>query len=261
MPSEHMIFAESLAREAGKLLKDEFTKEHRIDFKGAINIVTEVDCLSEQLLIQRIRQRFPRHDIMTEESAGIQTGAAFRWIIDPLDGTTNYAHGYPVFCVSIGLEIAGVIQCGAIFNPISDEMFTAEKDSGAFLNGALLRVSKMRELSQSLLATGFPYGIRESEENNIDNFIALAKKAQAIRRAGSAALDLAYVAAGRFDGFWELKLSPWDTAAGWLMVREAGGMVTDLRGNIYELASPHILASNGTIHRQMIEAIASATPL
>ncbi len=251
--SNYIKFVETTAREAGTLLKKMLPREHRIDFKGEIDIVTEADCMSEKLLIHRIQKNFPQHDILTEESAGIQNGSDFRWIIDPLDGTTNYAHGYPVFCVSIALEIQGVIRCGAIYNPVLDEMFTAEAEGGAFLNGRPLAVSSTNELSRSLMATGFPYDIRESEDNNIHYFIVMAKNAQAIRRAGSAALDLAYVAAGRFDGFWELKLRPWDTAAGWLMVKEAGGMVTDIFGKGYRLTSAHILASNGKIHEAMID--------
>ena len=257
MKSEYLKFAETIAREAGELLKNELPKEHQIDFKGEINIVTEADQMSEELLVRRIRHSFPGHDIMTEESAGFQCGSSYRWIIDPLDGTTNYAHGYPVFCVSVALEIGAEMSCGVIYNPVTEEMFTAEKDGGAFLNGRRLNVSKTGELSRSLLATGFPYDIRESEDNNINYFIGMALRAQAIRRAGAAALDLAHVAAGRFDGFWELKLSPWDTAAGWLMVTEAGGVVSDLDGHGYGLTSPHIVATNGKIHTKMIAALCS----
>jgi myo-inositol-1(or 4)-monophosphatase len=257
MASEYLKFAETIAREAGELLKEELPKEHQIAFKGEINIVTEADQMSEELLVRRIRQSFPRHDIMTEESAGFQCGSAYRWIIDPLDGTTNYAHGYPVFCVSVALEIAAKIHCGAIYNPMTDEMFIAEKHEGAFLNGRPLCVSKTQELSRSLLATGFPYDIRESKDNNINYFIGMALQAQAIRRAGSAALDLAYVAAGRFDGFWELKLMPWDTAAGWLMIIEAGGGVSDLHGHAYGLTSPNIVATNGKIHDKLVAALGS----
>jgi len=254
-----LSFAETIAREAGTLLRKELPKEHQIDFKGEINIVTEVDHMSEELLVRRIRQNFPEHDIMTEESAGFQCGSSYRWIIDPLDGTTNYAHGYPVFCVSVALEIAGEIHCGAIYSPMTDEMFTTGKHRGAFLNGLRLNVSKTESLSRSLLATGFPYDIRVSKDNNINNFIAMALQAQAIRRAGSAALDLAYVAAGRFDGFWELKLMPWDTAAGWLMVVEAGGEVSNLDGRHYDFTSPNIVATNGKIHRKMIDTFGSCT--
>ncbi len=259
--NEYLKFAEAIAVEAGTLLKNMLSSELIIDFKGEINIVTEADRLSEKLLLDRISNRFPHHDALTEESAGIHNGSDFRWIIDPLDGTTNYAHGYPVFCVSIALEIERNVFCGVIYNPVSNEMFSAEAGGGAFLNGRPLKVSRTADLSRSLLATGFPYDIRESKDNNIDYFITMAKKAQAIRRAGSAALDMAYVAAGRFDGFWELKLMPWDTAAGWLMVKEAGGKVSDLFGEDYHFSSSHILASNGKIHEAMINALASSSSI
>ena len=257
MTKDYMKFAETIVREAGSLLLQKLNEEHRIDFKGEINIVTEADLMSEKLLVHRIQKEFDSHDILTEESAGYDYGSDYRWIIDPLDGTTNYAHGYPVFCVSLALEIKSEIRIGAIYNPVLNEMFTAKKGGGAFLNGKPIEVSKIDELSRSLLATGFPYDIRVSKDNNINYFIGMAKKAQAIRRAGSAALDLAYVAAGRFDGFWELKLMSWDTAAGWLMVKEAGGAVTDLFGNPYGLKEGCILASNGKIHGAMIDALAS----
>lgn len=257
MTPEYLEFAVNLAREAGRLLIRELPKERHIDFKGEVNLVTDVDRMSEELVIRTIQQSFPEHGILSEESATYESKSEFRWIIDPLDGTTNYAHGYPMFCVSIALEVAGSIQYGVIYNPNSDEMFTAGKHKGAFLNGKRLTVSNTKELSRSLLATGFPYDIRESDDNNINYFSAMAMKAQALRRAGSAALDLAYLAAGRFDGFWELKLMPWDTAAGWLMIDEAGGMVTDLYGEPFHLASPHILASNGQIHQQIREVLAS----
>ncbi len=257
MSPDYLKFMQAIAREAGTILKRELPNKRQIDFKGEINLVTEVDRMSEDLLVARIRHAFPQHGILSEESAELRCSSDYRWIIDPLDGTTNYAHGYPVFCVSIALEVKTEVFYGAIYNPIMDEMFTVEKGKGAYLNGRKLLVSDTAELSRSLLATGFPYDIRESQENNINYFNAMAVKAQALRRAGSAALDLAYLAAGRFDGFWELKLKPWDTAAGALMIKEAGGEVSDLGGNSHDLASPHILASNGKIHRQMMEILAS----
>ena len=255
---DYREFTVAIAREAGTVLKKMLNKKHTIAYKGEINIVTEADRISEDLLIGRIHERFPHHDILAEESEGTNSGSDFRWIIDPLDGTTNYAHGYPVFCVSIALEKEGEICLGVIYNPMLNEMFVVEKGKGAFLNGRRLSVSGTVELSKSLLATGFPYDIRESENNNISYFNAMAVSAQAIRRAGSAALDLAYVAAGRFDGFWELKLMPWDMAAGWLLVVEAGGVVTDLFERDFCLPSPHILASNGKIHREMMEVLKKA---
>jgi myo-inositol-1(or 4)-monophosphatase len=174
-----------------------------------------------------------------------------RWIIDPLDGTTNYAHGYPVFCISIAVEEKGTIILGVIYDPMRDEMFSAERGKGAFLNGDRISVSKINELSRSLLATGFPYDIRQSKENNLNYFSSMATKAQAIRRAGAAALDIAYVASGRFDGFWELKLMPWDMAAGVLLAAEAGGRITKISGEKWDIESQSILVSNGLIHNQL----------
>jgi myo-inositol-1(or 4)-monophosphatase len=223
--------------------------------------VTEVDRLSEALIIERIHRDFPGHDILAEESPETSNRSGFRWIIDPLDGTTNYAHGYPVFCVSIALEVEGMVRLGAVCNPMLAELFVAEKGEGAFLNGRRLSVSRTAELSRGLLATGFPYDIRENRNNNMNYFRTMAVHAQAIRRTGSAALDMAYVAAGRFDGFWELRLMPWDTAAGWLLVTEAGGTVTDFRGDPYQLHSAQILASNGSIHGEMAGLLAGTDPL
>ncbi|MBN1612977.1 MAG: inositol monophosphatase [Deltaproteobacteria bacterium] len=248
-------FILAIAREAGLILKQRLHDAHVIDYKGEIDIVTEADRMSESLIISRIRDRYPRHTILSEESPMTEGDPATRWIIDPLDGTTNYAHGFPVFCVSIALERDGDICLGAVYNPMLDEMFAAERGKGAFLNGRKIWVSATATLRRGLLATGFPYDIRQTNENNMNYFNSMALNAQAIRRAGSAALDMAYVAAGRFDGFWELKLRPWDTAAGWLLIREAGGTVTDLVGQPFHLESPHILASNGYLHGAMISVI------
>lgn len=245
-------FAVDLARKAGLLLKEKFSQTHIIDYKGDINIVTEADKMSEVLIMEAISRQFPDHGILSEESPAVTGAGKIRWIVDPLDGTTNYAHGYPVFCVSIALEIEDKIVLGVIYDPMRDDMFVAARGEGAFLNEKKIAVSSVKDLSRSLLATGFPYDIRESKENNLDYFNAMAVKVQAIRRAGAAALDLAYLAAGRFDGFWELKLKPWDTAAASLMVEEAGGMISDITGDKWHLQSPAILASNGLIHEQMI---------
>ncbi len=253
-------FAISIAREAGALLKDRFKEKHKIDYKGEIDIVTEADRMSEEVLISKISRRFPDHSILSEEAAEIERASRYRWVIDPLDGTTNYAHGFPMFCVSIALEKDGQIITGVIYNPVSDELFVAGKGEGAFLDGCRISVSGTTQISESLLATGFPYDIRRDPNNNINYFSGMALKAQAIRRAGSAALDLAYTAAGRFDGFWELKLHPWDTAAGWLLVSEAGGVVTDISGGDYYIDSPSILASNGKIHDDMIRTLDGIDP-
>ena len=254
-------FIEAIAVEAGSLLRERLNDLHTVQYKGEINLVTEADRLSEALIVERIRGAFPGHDILAEESPETATGSGFRWIIDPLDGTTNYAHGYPIFCVSVALEVEGEIRLGAVYNPTLAELFVAERDGGAFLNGRRLAVSRTAKLSRSLLATGFPYDLRENRNNNFTYYREMAMNAQAVRRAGSAALDLAYVAAGRFDGFWELRLMPWDTAAGWLLVTESGGAVTDLRGDPYQLHSPHILASNGLIHGEMTDILAATNPL
>ncbi|MBW2649040.1 MAG: inositol monophosphatase [Deltaproteobacteria bacterium] len=258
--TEYGEFAISMARVAGSLLKDRFRKNHEIDYKGEIDIVTEADKMSEKILITEISRKFPDHNILSEESAEIKKGSRYRWIIDPLDGTTNYAHEFPVFCVSIALEKDGKVITGVIYNPVSEELFVTEKGEGAFMNGSSISVSKTTKISESLLATGFPYDIRRDPNNNINYFDGMALEAQAIRRAGSAALDLAYTAAGRFDGFWELKLHPWDTAAGWLLVNEAGGTITDISGDNYRLDSPGILASNGKIHDSMICILGSINP-
>lgn len=248
-------FAEDVARKSGVLLRDKFRMTHEIEYKGDINIVTEADKMSESLIIESIRREFPGHGILSEESPAVSGTEPLRWIIDPLDGTTNYAHGYPVFCVSIALEKEGVVILGVIYDPMRDDMFVAVRNEGVYLNDGKIAVSSVDNISRSLLATGFPYDIRDSKENNLDYFNAMAVNVQAIRRAGAAALDLAYLAAGRFDGFWELKLKPWDTAAGWLMVEEAGGKVTDLFGKKWNISSPHLLASNGMIHQQMMDII------
>jgi myo-inositol-1(or 4)-monophosphatase len=258
--ADYRKFAMSLAKEAGGLLKERFNHTHTISFKGRINIVTEADMMSEALLMKAIQEHFPDHDIISEETKGVLTGSPYRWIIDPLDGTTNYAHGFPVFSVSIALEREGSIIVGVVYNPMLDELFSAERGRGAFLNEKKISVTDTGDLSQCLLATGFPYDIRENPDNNMNYFTEMAMKARAVRRAGSAALDMAYIAAGRFDGFWELKLQPWDTAAGWLIVEEAGGSVTDISGEAYYLDSPHILATNGKIHQSMIDILGAIDP-
>jgi myo-inositol-1(or 4)-monophosphatase len=248
-------FAVDLARKSGALLKEKFSQTHKIQYKGDIDIVTEADKLSEDLIIETIKRNFPDHGILSEESPAITSAGKLRWIIDPLDGTTNYSHGYPVFCVSVALENEGTIVLGVIYDPMREDMFVAIHGEGAYLNDKKLKVSSVNNLSRSLLATGFPYDIRDSKENNLDYFNAMAINVQAIRRAGAAALDLAYLAAGRFDGFWELKLKPWDTAAGCLMVEEAGGVISDIAGQKWHLQSPSLMASNALIHEQMIKVL------
>jgi myo-inositol-1(or 4)-monophosphatase len=247
--------AARVARKAGQVLQKRLGRTKRIDYKGAVNLVTEMDFLSEKIIVSEIHKQHPDHGFLAEEKAREQTLSPYRWIIDPLDGTTNYAHGYPVYGVSIALERQGEIVLGVVYDPPRDQLFVAQKGKGARLNGRRIRVSSVRELSRSLLATGFPYDLRDNPVNNFDHFQNFAYRVHAVRRSGSAALDLCYVAAGRFDGFWEMKLGPWDLAAGSLMVQEAGGKVSDFQGRPLGLDGSCVLASNGQIHGEMIRVL------
>jgi myo-inositol-1(or 4)-monophosphatase len=252
--------AVGIARAAGRVLLSYDQKELRISYKGAVNIVTEADRRSEELILHRLERRFPDHRILSEESGeGIVRSSPYRWIVDPLDGTTNFAHGYPCFGVSIGLEKEGEVILGVVYDPVRREMFTAEKGRGARLNGRPIRVSRAARLTESLLMTGFAYDVRESRQNNFNHFANFSLKAQGVRRSGSAAMDLCYVACGRLDGFWEMKLWPWDTAAGMLIVTEAGGRVTDFNGRPFSIYGKEIAASNGRIHDEMIKVLRSKT--
>lgn len=246
------------ARIAGNYQKSRFASSLNIEMKGDKNLVTEVDKESERLIVEHLLSRFPGHDIVAEEGDYPQGGSPFRWVIDPVDGTTNYAHGYPWFCSSIGLELEGELVAGVIYNPVYDELFTATKGGGAYLNGSRLSVSVCTPLKNALLGTGFPYDCATHPANNFASFIEFQKSAQGIRRAGAAALDLAYVAAGRLDGFWELKLKAWDVAAGVLLVREAGGVVTTFDGSSYDIFNDRIIASNGLIHDEMVALLAAS---
>ena len=243
-----------LAQASGQMLMGSLGRVKEVSHKGEIDLVTELDRRSEELIVGRLRRAFPHHAIIAEESGG-EGGAEYLWLVDPLDGTTNYAHGLPWFTVSIGLLRGGKPILGVVYNPPLDELFWAERGKGAWLNGGKIEVSRTTQLSQSLLATGFPYDIRVSEVNNLDHFSHFSLQALAIRRAGSAALDLAYLACGRFDGFWELKLHPWDMAAGSLLIEEAGGDVTDFKGEGFDPFGKEILASNGRIHKQMLAVL------
>ena len=258
MTNQMLDFAIDVAQEAGRLLRDRLGSRIDIIHKGAINIVTDVDLASEQLIRDRIATHYPRHEVLAEEGGLAESASDYRWVIDPLDGTTNYAHGFPVFCVSIGLEYQGETILGVVYDPMREEMFTAERGGGAALNNRPIRPSSTADLVQSLLSTGFPYDIRTSTLTNLDHWANFAMNAQALRRIGSAALDLCYVACGRFDGFWELSLSPWDMAAGALIVAEAGGRVTDFQGNPFSNYKPEVIASNGLIHGRMVEILAGA---
>jgi len=251
------------ARDAGQILIERLGRA-RVTSKGDINLVTEADLAAEKFIIERIRSHYPRHGILAEESGAsdgalVQEGKSeWRWIIDPLDGTTNFAHGYPCFCVSIGVERAGRMEIGVIYDPTRDELFAAERGSGATLNSRPIRVSAIADLNQAMLCTGFPYDVRERPRFAI-HFANFTMKAQAVRRDGSAALDLAYVACGRFDGFWEDGLHPWDVAAGVVLIEEAGGRVTDFDDAPVDIYKPKVLASNGKLHELMMSVLNDQT--
>lgn len=244
-----------LARAAGAILLEGYGTLHAPERKGRIDLVTEYDRRSEALLLEDLRRRFPGHDILAEESGAHPADGKVRWIVDPLDGTTNFAHNYPFFAVSIAAEASGVLQAGAVYDPVRDELFAASRGGGATLNGAPMSVSRVLRIEDALLVTGFPYDVRERPEASLVPFQAFLTRAQGVRRDGSAALNLCYLAAGRFDGFWERGLSPWDMAAGVLVVREAGGRVTDFDGGAFELGARRILASNGELHAAMSELL------
>ncbi len=247
---------EELARQAGKILRDGYGKNIKVDRKGVIDLVTEMDHRSEAFLIDSIQRRYPTHRIVAEESGAVAGASESVWYIDPLDGTVNYAHGFPLFSVSLAFAHAGELLFGAVYNPVRDECFTAGRGEGAWLNGEPIRVSTISDLDQSLLVTGFPYDIRTNPDNNLDRYNRFSLRTQGVRRLGSAALDLGYVAAGWLDGFWELRLNPWDVAAGALIVQEAGGVVTDLSGDPDFMKPPYaILAANPKIHPQMVEIL------
>ena len=243
--------AAEIAREAGALQMEYFGRV-QVELKGQFDIVTEADRASEKLLVSRLRERFPTHAVVAEEGFGHDSvSAEYRWYVDPLDGTTNFAHGFPMFNATLALEHKGDLIAGVIFDPLRNEMFSAERGAGAFLNGSRISVSRAPDLDSSLLATGFPS--RKRHRNvNVYFFYQMAMMTHGVRRAGSAALDLAYVACGRLDGYWEFGLSPWDMAAGVLLVREAGGVTSDMYGKAVDLRGPTVLADNGHIHEEIL---------
>ena len=247
--------AERAAKKAGLMLIQNIRSNREISFKGEVDLVTNFDRQSQEIIRDSLLRAFPDHDIIAEEGLKKEKGSDFKWIVDPIDGTTNYVHGFPVFCISIAVEKGGESLVGLVFDPMRGELFAAKRGEGASLNNKKIQVSCTEELDKSLLTTGFPYDIRESEMNNLDHFSNFAVRCQAIRRCGSAALDLCSVACGRADGFWELKLSPWDTAAGALIVKEAGGCVTDFHNKRFDSGKKQVLASNGKIHKQMLEVL------
>jgi len=245
-----------LALQSGEVLRRGQAKIRHIEYKGTINLVTEMDKKAERLIADGLNHAFPSHDLLAEEQLrNIDSGADFRWVVDPLDGTTNYAHNLPLYAVSIGLEYRGDMILGVVYQPVLDEMFVAVRGSGARLNGRKIKVTTERQLERSLLVTGFPYDMHTTRHDNLRHFRNFMKKAQAVRRLGSAALDLCYVACGRFDGFWELQLHPWDTAAGKIIVEEAGGTITNYIGEPYSIYGNTLLATNGLIQQEMIEVL------
>jgi myo-inositol-1(or 4)-monophosphatase len=251
-----LAYVENLARQAGKILQAGYEKEHQVGYKGVIDLVTEVDHESEAFLLGEIRRDFPNHHIFSEESGVIQGDDENIWYIDPIDGTVNYAHHIPIFCVSIAYAAGGTLRLGAVYDPMRDEMFLSERGRGAYLNGRPLRVASATELQKSLLVTGFPYDAWNTPQDNFANFVKFAKMTQGVRRLGSAALDLCYVAAGRFDGFWEMSLNPWDVAAGGLIAEEAGARVTSLAGDPDYLSPPQsVIASTPGIYARMLEVL------
>ncbi len=246
-----------ISRLAGVLLKERLNTDFAVSYKGDVDIVTEVDRAAQDLIEGEIRSRYPDHAILAEEDLDVAGSSGYQWIVDPLDGTTNYAHRFPVFSVSIAVAYEGETVCGVVYNPISDEMFKAVRGVGASLNAFPIEVSRTTTLDLSLLGTGFPYDIRETADTNLDHFRNFAVRTQGIRRCGSAALDLCFVACGRLDGFWELNLKPWDIAAGALIVREAGGVTSDFRGNDLGLDGAMVLATNRHIQEEMIDVLGS----
>ena len=247
---------EAVVREAGLYLRANLGRGVEASHKGAVDLVTPFDFGAQEILVGRLAAAFPSHGFLAEEGLARTGSSDCRWVIDPLDGTTNYAHAFPVFSVSVALECGGRLALGWVFDPMRDEMFRAEAGRGASLNGVPVRVSGTADLGKCLLATGFPYDVRTSPDNNLGYWGRFIVRAQAIRRCGSAALDLAYVACGRFDGFWEIKLKPWDMAAGALLVAEAGGRVTGLDGGAFVLDTPGIVAANGLVHAAMLGVLA-----
>ena len=253
--NRYLKVAIEAARRAGRYMMSRAGNYGKIHYKSnnTINLVTEVDKKSEQIIINYIKKNFPGHGFLAEESGRQQRNAEYKWIIDPIDGTTNYAHGLGVFCSSIGLEKNGSVIAGVVYDPSRDELFYAERNKGAYLNNKKIYASKITDISKSLLVTGFAYNVKEAKYTNIENFKNFLLASQGVRRLGSAAIDLCYVACGRFDGFWEVGLNPWDTAAGSLIAEEAGAKLTDFKGGQYSVYDKEILASNGKIHKQMLE--------
>ncbi len=253
---DHLSAAVEIAREAGALLAELQTQPLEITYKRRSDLVTVVDRRSEALIVGHLRQRFPDHAIVAEEGGNHRSSSDYCWYVDPLDGTTNYAHGFPAYCVTLGLAYRGEVIAGVVYDPTRQDTYTAERGAGAYLNDRRLHVSRTEKLSEGLMATGFP-PFATNHDLNIQFYFRFTELSHGVRRVGSAALDLSWVAAGRFDGFWELKLNPWDKAAGTLLVTEAGGRVSDVRGGTFQLLGDEVFVSNGLIHDQMLEVFAA----
>lgn len=245
-----------ISKEAGEIIREGFGKNFSIEYKtNASNLVTEIDKKSEATIINFIRKEFPTHSVLAEESGEHGTSSEYLWVIDPLDGTSNFAHGLPIFAVSIGVQKNGEIICGVVYEVMRDEIYSSEKGSGSFRNGKKLQVSTNDDLRKSMLVTGFPYDIQDNPDFAIERFAAFLKTSRAVRRLGSAAIDMCYVAAGVFDGFWEVYLHPWDICAGKLIIEEAGGVVTNFAGEEINIYSKQILATNKFVHQSMIQVL------
>lgn len=258
---EYARHAVEIARDAGAILRERFGQPHEIRFKGAIDLVTEADRAAEDLIASRLRDIYPDHELLCEEgSRGASLASSFRWVVDPLDGTTNFAHGLPTFAVSIALEEAGKPAIGVVYDPMRDELFVAQRGAGATLNGQPIRVSATETLIASILVTGFSYDFAR-RVHQAEVWRDFLTRVQAIRQTGSAALNLCYIAAGRIDGYWERGIAPWDVAAGALMVSEAGGTVTDMRGGLFHSDDREILASNGALHEDLLAVVARHPPV
>ncbi|HEY1013013.1 MAG TPA: inositol monophosphatase family protein [Herpetosiphonaceae bacterium] len=251
----------AIARAAGAVLRDGLSRERTIERKSAsVDLVTDIDLASERVILAGLREQFPGHRVVAEESGDDARESEYCWVIDPLDGTTNYAHGYPAFCVSMGLLVDGQPSFGVVYDPIRDECFVAERGRGAYLNERPLRVSATASLGEALLSTGFPYSKRTNPDNNIAEMSRIVLEIQGVRRSGSAALDLCYVAAGRSDGHWELGLAPWDTAAGAVLVSEAGGALSTWGGAAWQPWIPKLVATNGSIHAELLALLVPRNP-
>ncbi len=260
MSWRHLAVATEAVLRAGRIQKDRYGSGVAVEYKGEIDLVTEVDRHCELAILEAIRTRYPDHDIVTEETDLARTGSRHVWFVDPLDGTVNFAHSYPFFCASVALAVDGEMVAGAVFDPVRDELFSAERGAGAHLNGRRLRVTEASRLIESLVITGFPYDLHEKLEERLRPFNRVMGLARAVRRDGSAALDLCYVAAGRADGFWESILKPWDMHAGRLIVEEAGGRATRLDGTPLGLGPDGVVATNGRIQDALVEALREEAP-